>query len=119
MKQVIYNNIQKMRRARRTRAKLFGTLLRPRLSIFRSNIHTYAQCIDDAEGKTVLSLSTKQLKGEKEKTPIEKAQVLGESLGKQALEKGIKVVVFDRGSYRFHGRVKAVADGVIKAGVKI
>ncbi len=91
----------------RTRSKIHGTASRPRFSIFRSNQTVYVQLIDDKEGKTLVSASTKESKN------------LGELIGKKAFEKGIKKVVFDRGSYKFHGRIKKIAEEARKAGLQI
>lgn len=106
----------KSRRAARTRAKIKGNEDKPRLSVFRSNKFIYAQLIDDSKGSTILSVSTSALKEKGAKT--DKAFKAGEKLAEKALAKGIKKAVFDRGSYRYHGRVKAVADGARKGGLE-
>lgn len=117
----------KIRRHRRVRSKIKGSKKIPRVSVFRSNEHLYVQLIDDAAGKTIIGVSDMETqKGKKiKKDKIEKlgsksnrASVLGTTLGKQAIEKGITKVVFDRGSYRYHGRVKALAEELRKAGLK-
>ena len=90
--------------------------IRFRVSVFRSNKAVYAQIIDDNTGYTVSSASS--LKNNEKKTPSEVAMVVGETLGKDAVEKGIEKVVFDRGVYRYHGRVKVLAEGLRKAGLK-
>lgn len=110
------SNLRKGRRAARTRAKIFGTGTTPRLSVSRSNLATYAQLIDDAKGVTVAHASSKEIKDKKTKT--DKATLVGELIGKRAVEKKITSAVFDRRSYQYHGRVKAVADGARKAGLK-
>ena len=110
-------NVKRKRRAARVRAVISGTSARPRLSVFRSNRATYAQLIDDVKGHTLLSLKTGAGKGKVSK--VGAALKLGEELGKEAFKKGIKSVVFDRGSYKYHGRVKAVAEGARKNGLKI
>lgn len=108
---------------RRVRAKVVGTAQRPRLSVFRSNCHIYAQLIDDAAGNTIAAVSTKQkavateLSG-KQGSNQQAAQLIGKTIAAQALAKGISSVCFDRGSYRFHGRVKALADAAREAGLK-
>ena len=109
-----------MRRQVRVRAKLNGTAARPRLSVFRSNRYLYAQLIDDAAGKTLASATTLAGKGAPKAAAkkIDAAQAAGERLAKKALELGIKEAIFDRGSYRYHGRVKAVAEGARSAGLK-
>ena len=100
----------------RTRAKVSGTAEKPRLSVFRSLRYTSAQLIDDAASRTLWSGSTKSLPGKMKK--LAAAEKLGELTAKAAGEKKISAVVFDRGSYRYHGRVKAVAEGARKGGLK-
>ena|SRR3972149_2512066 len=107
------------KRKKRVRAKIRNLSSRLRLSVFRSNKYIYAQIIDDGEGKTLVAVSEKELKlgsGEK-KTKIEKAKMLGNLLAQKALLKKIKTVVFDRGKYKFHGRVKALAEGAKDKGL--
>ncbi len=114
----------KTRRHRRVRSKIKGSKAIPRVSVFRSNKHLSVQLIDDINGKTLISVS--DIAGKKDKKvgiksskgKSSKASALGTILGKQALEKGITKVVFDRGSYRYHGRVKALAEELRKAGLK-
>ncbi len=115
-KRKIKNQI-KERRRRRTRAKIFGTALRPRLSVFRALNHIYAQLIDDQAGKTLVSAKDGEAKAGK--TKIEKAETVGRLVGQKALAQGIKEAVFDKGAFKYHGRVKAVAEGARKAGLKI
>ncbi len=110
------------RRKRRTRAKIFGTNDKPRLSVFRSNRYTYAQLIDDSVGKTIVGASTRELekskaKGQKSKVLL--SEQLGELIAKKAVEKGIKKAVFDRGKYKYHGRIKAVAESARKGGLQL
>ena len=105
---------------RRMRNRLSGTAERPRLAVFRSNNHMYAQIIDDAAGVTLASACTleKEVKGELEKTNnVEAAAYLGTVIGKRALEKGISTVVFDRGGYIYQGKVAALADAAREAGL--
>ena len=106
----------------RIRRKIKGTSERPRLVVFRSARHAYAQIIDDATGKTLLSVSTlsKELREEvkQAKTPIARYKLIGVVAAKKALEKNIKEVVFDRSGYLYHGRVKALADGAREGGLK-
>lgn len=115
------NNIAaQAKRKLRTRASLKKKSAgRPRLSIFRSNTHIYAQVIDDQSGVTVAAASTldESLKGLKSKSNVEAAKEVGKLVAKRALEKKVKGVVFDRGSYIFHGRVKAVAEGAREGGL--
>ena len=106
---------------RRLRHHLNGTAATPRLAVFRSNKHMYAQIIDDTEGKTLVSASTlqKEVKAELTYTDdVAAAAKLGEVIGKKALEAGIKEVVFDRGGYIYHGKVKALADAAREAGLE-
>ena len=98
--------------------KIRGTAKRPRLSVFRSNKRIYAQLIDDEARKTLLAASEKEIKPEIKQAKTEKAKLVGEILAKKALRKKIKQVVFDRGPFRYHGRVKALAEGARKGGLK-
>jgi len=108
-------------RHQRIRKKIDGTTARPRLSVRRSLNHIYAQIIDDTTGKSLLLYSSlsPELKASAEgKTKTETSKELGKLVAQKAIEKGIKVVVFDRGGYLFHGRVKAVADAAREAGLE-
>jgi large subunit ribosomal protein L18 len=107
---------QKIRRLLRVRKKLAQNLGIPRLSVYRSNQHVWVQIIDDKHGKTLVTASTKNLE-DKKGTKSELAFKVGEEIAKLAIEKKIKKVRFDRGLYRFHGRVKAVADGARSKGL--
>ena len=103
------------------RNRFSGTAERPRLAVFRSNNHVYAQVIDDVAGKTLVSASTleKDIKAELKNTDdIEAATKVGDVVAKRALEKGIKAVVFDRGGYIYHGKVEALAEAARKAGLE-
>lgn len=115
-----YKNQRERRRAR-VRAKIRGLKTRPRLSVFRANKHIYAQLIDDTCGETKVSASdlepTKN-KEEKDKSKIEKARSVGELLAQAAKKKGIQEIVFDRSGYKYHGRVKALAEGAREGGLK-
>jgi large subunit ribosomal protein L18 len=111
------------RRKQRVRRRLRGSVPgRPRLSVFRSSKHIYAQVIDDTTGHTVAAASTleKDLKG-KLKTGADKAAAgqIGKLLAERAIKAGISQVVFDRGGYRYHGRIKALADGAREGGLKL
>ena len=111
----------RLQKHRRMRNKISGTTERPRLCVFRSNNHMYAQVIDDTVGKTLVSASTlqKEVKADLEKTNnVEAASKLGTVIAQRALEKGIKAVVFDRGGYIYHGKVKALADAAREAGLE-
>jgi large subunit ribosomal protein L18 len=109
------------RRERRTRSKIHGTAARPRLSIFRSLTNIFAQVIDDEQGLTLASASTidkelaKQLDG---KNKSEAAKLVGELVAKRAVAAGVESVVFDRGGFRYQGRVAALADGARESGLK-
>ena len=106
---------------RRMRHHLAGTAMRPRLAVFRSNNHMYAQIIDDTVGNTLVSASTtqKEVKAELEKTNnVDAAAYLGTVIGKKAIEAGIKEVVFDRGGFIYHGKVQALADAAREAGLE-
>lgn len=108
--------IGKKRRKIRVRAGLLMAKKRLRLSVFRSNKYLYAQIIDDKAGQTKVSATTKELK--EKATKLEKARSLGKIIAEKALKAGIKEVVFDRGSYKFHGRVKSLAEGAREGGLK-
>jgi large subunit ribosomal protein L18 len=106
----------RVRRHRRVRKKVWGTSERPRLAVFRSNRHIYAQLIDDASGRTVASASDGRA------TPGDKtarAKVVGQALAEQATAAGIESAVFDRGGRLYHGRVKALAEGAREGGLRI
>ncbi|MEH6941146.1 50S ribosomal protein L18 [Bacillus sp. JJ722] len=112
-------NAVRQKRHARVRAKLSGTEARPRLNVFRSNKHIYAQLIDDVNGVTLASASTQDKGLELASTSnIEAAQTVGENIAKRAVEKGYSSVVFDRGGYLFHGRVKALADAARENGLQ-
>ena len=112
---------RKLRQAR-VRKQLRGTSARPRLSVFRSDKHIYAQVISDETGETLLTSSTltPEVRGRVKKTTnIEAAKVVGEVIGKSCIDKGITAAVFDRNGFLYHGRVRAVAEGAREAGLKI
>ena len=105
----------------RLRNRYSGTAQRPRLAVFRSNNHMYAQIIDDTVGNTLVAASTaeKAIKAELEKTNnVDAAAYVGTVIAKRAIEKGIKEVVFDRGGFIYHGKVQALADAAREAGLK-
>ena len=111
----------RMNKHRRLRNRFSGTPERPRLAVFRSNNHMYAQIIDDTVGKTLVSASTtqKDVKAELEKTNnVDAAAYLGTVIAKRAIEAGIKEVVFDRGGFIYHGKIKALADAAREAGLE-
>ena len=109
------------RRHIRIRKRISGTARRPRLSVFRSLGHIYAQILDDTLGQTITSASTldPEIRAETQpKAKTEKAKLVGTLLGKRALDKGIEQVVFDRGGYKYHGRIKILADAAREVGLK-
>jgi len=113
--------IARQRRHKRVRAKVKGTNARTRLCVFRSLNHIYAQVIDDPKGHTLVSASTldPEIKSELEgKAKTDKAELVGSLVAKRALSEGISQVVFDRGGYKYHGRVKALAEAARQAGLK-
>jgi len=109
------------RRHRRVRVHVTGTAERPRLNVFRSLVNIYAQVIDDERGTTLVSASTldaglrEQVAGKK---PVEQAKLVGTAVAARARERGITQVVFDRGGYKYHGRVQALADGAREGGLE-
>jgi large subunit ribosomal protein L18 len=107
----------KLQRQTRIRTKVRLNVDRPRLSVYRSNSYIYGQIIDDTKNKTLLGVSEKVL-GKEKGTKTEKAKNLGIAIARKALEKKIKEVVFDKGTYRYHGRVKALAEGAREGGLK-
>lgn len=111
----------RLKKHKRIRNHISGTAQRPRLAVFRSNNHMYAQIIDDTAGNTLVSASTlqKEVKEKLEKTnDVEAAAYVGTVIAQRALEKGINTVVFDRGGYIYHGKVKALADAAREAGLE-
>ena len=115
------NLIGRERRKLRIRKRISGDSERPRLSVFRSNVHIYAQVVDDVQGKTLVAASTlsKELKGkgEKEADKTAQAKAVGKLVGELCKKKGIAKVVFDRNGYIYHGRIKALADAAREAGL--
>lgn len=113
--------IQRLRRKRRVRNKIVGTTERPRLSVFRSSKHIYAQLIDDLTGRTLISASSAVKKEERGKVGyggnVKAAKAVGLKLAEAAKAAGISKAAFDRGHYRYHGRVKALAEGAREGGL--
>jgi large subunit ribosomal protein L18 len=103
---------------RRIRRKLSGTEARPRLAVFRSVAHIYAQVIDDVAGRTLVSASTVDKDGKTKGGNVAAAKAIGKLVAERAKEKGVKQVVFDRGGYQYHGRIKALADAAREAGLE-
>jgi large subunit ribosomal protein L18 len=117
----VNRRVARLRRHRRVRKYVVGTSEQPRLNVFRSSRHIYAQVIDDSEGHTLVSASTIDPEVEKELqglTKTEQARVVGKVLAERAVDRGIKQVVFDRGGYKYHGRVKALADAARESGLE-
>ncbi len=113
--------LARIKRKRRVRKKILGTSERPRLSIFRSSKHIYAQIIDDTEGRTLVASSSMEKafkEMEKHKSKCDAANSVGKMIGQKAKDKGINTVVFDRNGYIYHGRVKALSDGAREAGLE-
>jgi large subunit ribosomal protein L18 len=120
MKHIIQRSQRRLRRKRSIRKGVFGDASRPRLTVFRSNLHIYAQIIDDLAGRTLVSASSV----DKENRPaggggnVKSAEDVGKALAARAKSAGVDSVVFDRNGYRYHGRVKALADGAREGGLK-
>ena len=122
MNPIKLKEVQRARRKFHVRNKIVGTTERPRLSIFRSSKHIYAQLIDDLTGRTLASASTKVKKGEQAAVGYGgnalAAKLVGLQIAERARAAGIKKVAFDRGHYRYHGRIKALADGAREGGLQ-
>jgi large subunit ribosomal protein L18 len=116
MAKTAFKTAQRARIRRRIRAKVTGDVQRPRLSVFRSNKYIYAQLIDDAAGNTLASASSREsdLTG----SGVEASKAVGQRLAERAKEAGVETVVFDRGGYRYHGNVKALAEGARAGGLQ-
>jgi large subunit ribosomal protein L18 len=117
----IATHVRRERRQRRVRAKVKGTPARPRLNVFRSARHIFAQIIDDSKGNTLVAASTLDADVRakaKELKKIDEAKAVGKLLAQRAIEKGCKQVVFDRGGYQYHGRVKSLAEGAREGGLE-
>ncbi len=108
---------QKNRRRARIRRKITGTAERPRLSVYRSNVHIYAQLVDDLEGRTLAAADSREVEGAENRT--EAARRVGELVARRASEAGIDNAVFDRGGNKYHGRVAALAEGARDNGLKV
>jgi len=115
---VITKNQARLKRRRRVRAKIVGTAERPRISVFRSNRGIQAQLVDDLAGHTLAAVSWTE-SGLRSLKPMEQAGKAGELLAERAKAAGVATAVFDRGGYRYHGRVKAFADGVREGGLTV
>lgn len=118
---MLAKELLRRKRHRRVRKKISGTAEKPRLNVFRSLENIYAQVIDDEAGRTIVAASTldDEIKSAvKSGGNVEAAKLVGKLVGRRAIEKGISTVVFDRGGYKYHGRVAALADGAREAGLK-
>ena len=110
--------IKRIRRHTKIRKDIHGTKDRPRLCVFRSNQHIYAQLINDEAAKVLISVSDKDVKAKKGEKKADMAKEVGKMIAKKAIENKIEAVVFDRGGFIFHGRVKALAEGAREGGLK-
>ncbi len=118
MKSVIEKNRKRLQRKRHIRKRIFGTADRPRLTVFRSNRFVYIQVIDDEKGVTLASVNNRQKENAALNTNVENAVTMGEKIGELLKAQSISTVVFDRNGYKYHGVVKAVAEGARKSGLK-
>jgi large subunit ribosomal protein L18 len=109
--------LHREKRRKRVRRKVVGTVQRPRLSVYRSNIHTYAQLVDDYAGHTLAAADSREVGEAKNRT--EAAREVGELVARRAAEAGIEEVVFDRGGNKYHGRVAALAEGARSGGLRL
>jgi len=114
---VLKKRMHREKRRKRVRRKVAGTAVRPRLSVYRSNVHIYAQLIDDDAGKTLAAADSRQV-GEAENRK-DAARKVGALIAKEASEAGIGAVVFDRGGNKYHGRIAALAEGTREGGLKL
>lgn len=122
MTRIVHHHNKKRQRAFRTRVKLHGTAVRPRVTVFRSNRYIWAQAIDDTAGKVMVAASDSSKAITKETADVTKtaaAQVLGKHLAELLKSASITQVVFDRGPYRYHGRVAAICEGLRTAGIQV
>lgn len=108
----------RVKRHRRIRKKVTGTAERPRLAVFRSNKHVYAQIIDDVSGRTLASASTVDPSLKSDSNSVESAGKVGSLIAQRAVDAGVSSVVFDRGGFKFHGKIKALADGAREKGLQ-
>ncbi len=112
---------QRIKRHRRVRKKITGTPERPRLAVFKSNRHLYAQLIDDIQMRTLVAASTLELRKAQGSTPnsVQTAEQLGKLVAERAMARGLTAAVFDRGGFRFHGKVRALAEGARQQGLAL
>ncbi|MGI9050251.1 MAG: 50S ribosomal protein L18 [Rubrobacteraceae bacterium] len=114
---VLEKRTQREKRRSRVRRKISGTAERPRMSVYRSNVHIYAQIVDDDAGHTLVSADSREVEGAENRKDA--AHKVGELVAARAREAGIEVAVFDRGGNRYHGRVAALAEGARSGGLKV
>ena len=114
---VLEKRMHREKRRKRVRRKVAGTATRPRLSVYRSNVHIYAQLIDDDAGKTLAAADSREV-GEAE-TRKDSARKVGDLIAKEASQAGIEAVVFDRGGNKYHGRIAALAEGAREGGLRL
>lgn len=119
MNRVLDKERRRVRRKFRIRKRLHGTTERPRMTVFKSNRHMYVQVIDDVKGTTIASATDVQKDLAQLKPNVANGEKLGEVIGKRLLDLKVKSVVFDRNGYRYHGVIKAIADGARKAGIEV
>jgi large subunit ribosomal protein L18 len=118
MRKIEEKTRKRLKRKQSIRKKIDGTPDRPRLTVYKSNRYTYIQAVDDVNGRTIASASNLEKDQRGVKNVVSEMEKLGLLIGKRLLEKKVQTVVFDRNGYKFHGKVKAVADGARKAGIK-
>ena len=118
MKQGVVKQVRRQRRKTGIRKRVFGTPQRPRLTVYRSLKHIYAQIVDDLSGRTLASANSLQDLGESTTSKLTSAQLVGKSLAQRAQEQGISTVTMDRNGFRYHGRVKTLADAARQAGLQ-
>ncbi len=114
---VLQKRAHRETRRKRVRRKISGTAERPRLSVYRSNVHIYAQLVDDDEGRTLAAADSREI-GESENRK-EAARKVGELIARKASDAGVETVIFDRGGNRYHGRIAALAEGAREGGLKL
>ena len=115
---IVTKESRRLKIRRRIRSKISGTAERPRMSIYRSNAEVYVQLIDDVNGVTILSASTRDKDFSRTGSKVEQAKAIGTDIAKKAIAKGLTTVVFDRGGYLYHGRVQSLAEGAREGGLK-
>ncbi|MDQ4107169.1 MAG: 50S ribosomal protein L18 [Actinomycetota bacterium] len=114
---VLQKRVQREKRRKRLRRRIYGTAERPRLSVYRSNVHIYTQLVDDDEGHTLVAADSREVEGAEDRTDA--ARKVGELVARRAQDADIEEVVFDRGGNKYHGRVAALAEGARSGGLKL